>query len=317
MSFQTRKVVIIGAGHVGSHCGFSLATQGVCDEIVFIDTDEDKAVAQALDLADAVNYLPHRVDVRAGGYDEIANADILVMAVGPQPFAHQDRMSTLGPVVEILKTIVPKIKTSGFQGILVSITNPADVVAHYLQENLGMPPERVISTSTTLDSARLHRELSERTGIDRRSIHAYVMGEHGESQMVAWSNVSIAGKPLSEWMKQFPDTWGKLNLDEVAKAVKEGAHTIVYGKHSTEFGIGTSLCEVVKTIFHDDRKILPISVLLKGQYGQKDVYASVPAVLGKDGVEQIVELDLTPAELAKFAASCDVMRKNFEKTKTM
>lgn len=317
MSFQTRKVVIIGAGHVGSHCGFSLVTQGVCDELVFIDVDEDKAVAQAMDLADAVNYLPHRVNVRAGGYDELADADILVMAAGPLPFEHETRMDTLGKTVEILKSIVPKIRTSGFQGILVSISNPADVVAHYLQANLGMPAKRVISTSTTLDSARLHRELSERTGIDRRSIHAYVMGEHGESQMVAWSNACVAGKPLSDWMKQFPDTWGRLNLDEIAGAAKKGGWTVLHGKHSTEFGIGTSLCEIVKTIFHDDRKILPVSVLLEGQYGQKDVYASVPAVLGSDGVEEIVEINLAPGELAKFTASCDVMRKNFELTKSM
>lgn len=315
--FQTRKIVIIGAGHVGSHCAYSLAAHGACDEIVLIDIDEDKAIAQALDISDSVNYLPHRVDVHAGGYDELADADILVVSAGPLPDAHQTRMDSLGKTVEIMKTIVPKIKSADFKGILISISNPADVVAHYLQANLGLPAKRVISTSTTLDSARLHRVLSDRTGIDRRSIQAYVMGEHGESQMVAWSNASIAGKPLSDWMKKYPDTWGKLNLDEIAAAAKKGGWTILHGKHSTEFGIGTSLCEIVKTIYHNDHKILPVSVLLDGQYGQRDVYASVPTVLGKDGVEEIVEIDLTPEELSSFAASCDVMRKNFELTKTM
>lgn len=315
MPFQTRKIVIVGAGHVGSHCGFSLVTQGVCDELVFIDTDEAKAAAQALDLADAVAYLPHSVNVRAGGYEELADADILVMAAGPLPDENQTRMDTLGTTIGVMKTIAPRIASSGFHGILVSISNPADVIAHYLQVGTGLPAKRVLSTSTTLDSARLRRELSERTGIDRRSIHAYVMGEHGESQMVAWSNVSIAGKPLSRWMEEFPETWGKLDLSEIAASAKKGGWTVLYGKKSTEFGIGTSLCEIVKTIFHNDHKILPVSVLLEGQYGQKDVYASVPAVLGKDGVEEIVELDLSPEELAAFAASCETMRKNFELTK--
>ncbi|XOQ43225.1 MAG: L-lactate dehydrogenase [Clostridium sp.] len=309
---KTRKIVIIGAGHVGSHCGFSLITQGVCDELVYIDKDNDKAVSQAIDLADATVYLPHHVNVRAGGYDELADADIAVMAAGPLPDKNQTRMDTLGATIKEMKTIVGPMKDSGFSGILISISNPADVIAHYLQVRTGLPAKHVISTSTTLDSARLRRVLSERTGLDQKSIHAYVMGEHGESQMVPWSNASIAGVPLLELMKKYPETYGKLNLTEIAEEARKGGWVILYGKGSTEFGIGTALTEIVKTIFHNEQKILPVSCLLEGQYGQKDVYASVPAVLGADGVERIVEIDMTPEELKKFADSCETMRKNFE-----
>lgn len=317
MSIKTRKIVIIGAGHVGSHCGVSLITQGVCDELVYIDTDKAKAVSQALDLADATVYLPHHVEIRAGDYGDLKDADILVMAAGPLPDKNQTRMDTLGVTVEIMKTITPKIAGSGFGGILVSISNPADVIAHYLQVNTGLPASRVISTSTTLDSARLRRVLSEHTGIDQKSIHAYVMGEHGESQMVPWSNASIAGKSLFSLMKEKPETYGKLDLKQIAIDARKCGWEILHGKGSTEFGIGAALTEIVKAIFHDEKKILPVSCLLQGQYGQRDVYASGPAILGKDGVEEIVEISMTEEELKQFAASCDTMRKNFELTRNM
>lgn len=309
---KTRKIVVIGAGHVGSHCGFSLITQGVCDELVYIDTDKDKAVAQAMDLADATVYLPHHVNVRAGGYDELSDADAAVMAAGPLPDGKQTRMDTLGATIKEMKTIVGPMKESGFSGMLVSISNPADVIAHYLQERTGFPAKHVISTSTTLDSARLRRALSERTGLDQKSIHAYVMGEHGESQMVPWSNASVAGVPLLDLMKQYPETYGKLDLKEVSEAARKGGWIVLHGKKSTEFGIGTALAEIVKTIFHNEKKILPVSCLLEGQYGQRDVYASVPAVLGADGVERIVEINMTPEEQKLFGDSCETMRKNFE-----
>lgn len=312
MSLKTRKIVIIGAGHVGSHCGFSLITQGVCDELVYIDTDREKAVSQAMDLADATVYLPHHVNVRAGGYEELADADLMVMAAGPLPNMNQTRMDTLGATIKEMKTIVGPVKESGFSGMIVSISNPADVIAHYLQANIGFPSNRVISTSTTLDSARLRRVLSERMGIDQKSIHAYVMGEHGESQMVPWSNAAVGGRSLPDLMKEYPDTWGRLDLSEIAAAAKKGGWIVLYGKKSTEFGIGTALTEIVKTIFHDEKKILPVSCLLQGQYGQTDVYASVPAVLGRDGVERIMELKLTPDELEQFTASCKTMKENFK-----
>lgn len=317
MSISNRKVVIVGAGHVGSHVGYALISQSLADEIVYIDSDRAKAVAQALDLTDATNYLPVRTKVTAGDYSDAADAQIMIIAAGPLPSGSQTRMDTLGQTIEILKEVTASIKKSGFDGIIVNISNPADVITHYIQHALNWVPERIFSTSTTLDSARLRRAIAQETGIDQKSITAYALGEHGESQMVAWSAVTIAGKPLSQWRDEYPDTFGKLDLDALADAGREGGWTILRGKGCTEFGIGASAAEVVRAIFYNENRVLSVSVLLNGQYGQHDVYASVPAIVGRDGIAHIIELHLTPEEQEKFDASCRTMSDNYQLSLTL
>lgn len=317
MSISNRKVVIVGAGHVGSHVGYALISQSLADEIVYIDSDRAKAVAQALDLTDATNYLPVRTRVTAGDYSDAKDAQIMIIAAGPLPSGNQTRMDTLGQTIEILKEVTASIKKSGFDGIIVNISNPADVIAHYIQHTLNWAPERIFSTSTTLDSARLRRAIAQETGIDQKSITAYALGEHGESQMVAWSAVTIAGKPLSQWREEYPDTFGRLDLDALADAGREGGWTILRGKGCTEFGIGASAAEVVRAIFYNENRVLSVSVLLDGQYGQHDVYASVPAIVGRDGIAHIIELLLTPEEQEKFDASCRTMSANYQLSLTL
>jgi len=314
---KQRKVVIIGAGHVGSHAGYALASQGLCEKIVYIDIDEPKAKAQALDIYDATVYLPHRVLVYAGDYSEAKDADMIIVAAGPLPDMSkgQTRMDTLKQTVEVIKDVIENIKTSGFDGFILSISNPADVIAHYIQKKLNYPPHKIISTSTTLDSARLRRAISEKIGIDQKSIYAYALGEHGESQMVAWSTVTIGGKPLLELMKEKPEKYN-LDLDAIANEGRAGGWKILGGKGSTEFGIGATIAEVTRAIFCDEHRILPVSVLLNGEYGQYDVYASVPTVLGADGVLEIIELNMTKEEKAKFDESCAIMRENYYKALT-
>ena len=317
MSISNRKVLIVGAGHVGSHVGYALISQSLADEIVYIDSDRAKAVAQALDLTDATNYLPVRTKVTAGDYSDAADAQIMIIAAGPLPSGSQTRMDTLGQTIEILKEVTASIKKSGFDGIIVNISNPADVIAHYIQHTLNWAPERIFSPSTTLDSARLRRAIAQETGIDQKSITAYALGEHGESQMVAWSAVTIAGKPLSQWREEYPDTFGRLDLDALADAGREGGWTILRGKGCTEFGIGASAAEVVRAIFYNENRVLSVSVLLDGQYGQHDVYASVPAIVGRDGIAHIIELHLTPEEQEKFDASCRTMSANYQLSLTL
>ncbi|WP_019230412.1 L-lactate dehydrogenase [Sedimentibacter sp. B4] len=314
MVLKPRKVVIIGAGHVGSHAGYALASQGLAEQIVYIDVEEDKAKAQALDIFDSTVYLPHHVNVKAGNYSDAADADLMVIAAGPLPdiSKFQTRMDTLAETVAIMKNVVENIKNSGFKGIIISISNPADVVAHYIQNQLNYPPSRLISTSTTLDSARLRRALSEATGIDQKSIYAYALGEHGESQMVPWSVVTIAGKPILELIKEKPEKYGTLDLKAIAAEGKAGGWHVLKGKGSTEFGIGASIAEVTRAIFADEKRVLPVSVLLNGEYGQHDVYASVPAVLGINGVEEIIELHMTTEEKEEFDKSCKTMKENYE-----
>ena len=319
MEVLKRKIIIVGAGHVGSHAGYALLSQGLVEEIVYIDIDQKKAEAQALDLYDSTLYLRKGAIVRAGDYSDAKDAQLLIVAAGPLPDMSkgQTRMDTLRQTIEVLKDVTAKIKTSGFSGIILSISNPADVLAHYIQHVLDWPPEKIFSTSTTLDSARLRRALSQATGVDQKSIVAYALGEHGESQMVPWSAVTIGGKPLDQLRQERPDTYGALDLKAIAAAGKAGGWRIMEGKNCTEFGIGVSIAEVVRAVFHDEDRILPISVLLDGQYGQHDVYASVPARLNREGVADIIELNLTEEEQKEFAASCKTMDENYRLALTL
>mgnify|MGYP003322063255 CR=1 FL=1 len=267
MSLNKRKIGIIGAGHVGSHGGYALISQGLAEEIVYIDVDKEKAVAQALDLQDSSTYLGRRVKVYAGTYSDIKDADILIVAAGPLPdmaAGQTDRQQTLGATVAILKDIIPQIKASGFSGIIVNISNPADVVTHYLQEKLGWDPKRILSTSTTLDSSRVRRAIAEETGYDQHSIYAYALGEHGESQFVPWSNVTVGGKPILELIKEQPERFGHLDLEAIAARAKKAGWIILGGKGSTEFGIGASIANGVQAIFGGEDRILPVSVALLG-----------------------------------------------------
>lgn len=311
-----RKIGIIGAGHVGSHGGYALISQGLAEEIVYIDIDEKKAAAQALDLQDSSTYLGRAVHVKAGTYEDIKDAGILIVAAGPLPdmaAGQTDRQQTLGATVEILKDIVPKIKASGFNGIIVNISNPADVVTHYLQEKLGWDKKRILSTSTTLDSSRVRRAISEETGYSQKSIQAYALGEHGESQFVPWSAVTVAGKPLLELIKEQPERFGKLDLDAIAARAKQAGWIILGGKGSTEFGIGASIANVVQAIFGNEDRILPVSTLLQGEYGQQNVFASVPCRLNQNGVAEVIQLQLTADEQEKFNASCQSMNANYQR----
>ncbi|MDR2826410.1 MAG: L-lactate dehydrogenase [Deltaproteobacteria bacterium] len=309
---KTKKVVIIGAGHVGSHAGYALVMQGLVSHIVYIDVDGAKARAQALDLEDAVSYLRHRVHISAGDYSDAKDADLLIVAAGPLPDLSkgETRMDSLKKTVSIVKEVVEHIRASGFSGIILNISNPADVVTNYIQRRLDYPAHKVLSTSTMLDSARLRRALSEKLSIDPRSFCVYVLGEHGESQMVAWSAATVAGKSLSVYLKEHANIFGNLDLVALAKEARGGGWTILEGKGSTEFGIGASIAEVTRAIFWDERRVLPVATLLRGEYGQQDVFASVPAIVGIDGVSEIIELSLNSEEQKAFAASCKTMKDN-------
>lgn len=315
MSIKTRKVVIVGSGNVGSHCAFSLAVQGVCDEIIMIDKIEKKANAEAVDLSDTISYLPHYVTSRKGTFEDCSDADIIVVSLGVPPEPNKSRLDFLEGTIREVDTIIEPIMKSGFDGIIVVISNPVDVVANYILEKTKLPKNRVFGTGTTLDSSRLRRILSHETGIDAKSIQGYTMGEHGDSQMVPWSHVSLGGKPIFDLIKEKPKTFGNLDLDDIEKRAAFAAYEIIAGKGCTEFGIGVGLTEIVKTILHNERKILPATTLLNGEYGQTDVFASVPVIMSKDGIEEIIEINLTNNEKEKFNNSCNIIRSYIEKSK--
>lgn len=231
----------------------------------------------------------------------------------PEP--NKSRLDFLEGTIREVDTIIEPIMKSGFDGIIVVISNPVDVVANYILEKTKLPKNRVFGTGTTLDSSRLRRILSHETGIDAKSIQGYTMGEHGDSQMVPWSHVSLGGKPIFDLIKEKPKTFGNLDLDDIEKRAAFAAYEIIAGKGCTEFGIGVGLTEIVKTILHNERKILPATTLLNGEYGQTDVFASVPVIMSKDGIEEIIEINLTDNEKEKFNNSCNIIRSYIEKSK--
>lgn len=309
MSISLRKVAIIGTGHVGSHVAFSLATQGEVDQLYMVDIDTDKALAQATDINDAVSYLPHRVEAIPCQPEDIGHCDVLVISAGPLPTPEQDRLDTLGATVDVLKEFLPRVKASGFSGFIVSISNPADVVAAYVQHYLDYPKHKIISSGTSLDSARLQRLVAEHIHVHRRSLTCYAMGEHGGSAMVPWSHVTVAGKSLRELQVEDPDRFPTFDESAVVEQMKYGGYLVLIGKGSTEFGIAASVTEIIRAYFHDEKKVLPLSCLLTGEYGESGVFASVPAILGKDGIESIIELHLTEEEQELFHASCERIRE--------
>ena len=317
MSISLRKVGIIGTGHVGSHVAFSLALQGEVNQLYMMDIDTKKAQAQALDVMDAVSYIPHHVTATAGPIEECGDCDVLVFSAGPLPDFYQDRLESLGNTVEVLKDVIPRIKASGFNGFIISISNPADVVVTYLREHLDYPAHKIISSGTALDSARFQKELSTRLNVNRRSLSAYCMGEHGGSAMIPWSHVAVGGKKLTELQEEMPHRFPELDHAKVLDDVKIGGYVVLEGKGSTEFGIASAVTELIRAYFHDEKKVLPCSCYLDGQYGVTGIFASVPAIIGKDGIEEIFELHLTDEELEAFQHSCSVIKEHVEKANQM
>jgi len=311
------KIFVVGAGHVGSHAAFALASECIASEIALYDINLEKARAQAEDLADAVVYQRSRTKIFAAeNYSAAHDADLLIVAAGPLPdiaAGQTDRAQTLYWTLDVLDKILPEIVASGFHGVIVNISNPADVITHYIQNELAWKPAKIFSTSTTLDSARLRRVLATRLGVAPQSVFALMLGEHGETQTPAWSLASVGGEPLLHYISRNVARLGNVDLDALARESRLAGWRILGGKCSTEFGIGSSIAEISRTIFFDEKRVFPVAVRLDGQYGQSDVFASVPAVIGAGGVEEILELPLNAKELSALAVSCKKNRELFEK----
>lgn len=317
MAIKTRKVGIIGAGNVGSHLGLQLAVQGLTDEVVFYDVNNDKAMGESLDLMDAVSYQPHHFEAYAGTIDDMKDADIMINASGKPRLPGQTRLDMMDGGIATTKEFLPLIEKSGFDGIIISISNPCDIIAEYIQYKLDYPKNKIIGSGTALDSARLQYQLSDQLKINRRSLTAYLLGEHGDSSMIPWSHVTVAGKKLDELLAEKPELYKMDPKDVILEKVHREGYVENTTKGCTEFGVTSATAELVRAIYHNEHKVLPVSVYLDGPYGIKDSFASVPVKIGKDGVEDIIELHLTEEENAELAASIKVLKEHFERALTL
>lgn len=310
---EKRKVVIIGAGHVGSHVAMALCFQGTCDEIVFIDKDNAKAVSNCYDVADACLFLGSTTKISVGDYNDCKDADIIVISIGMPRKPGQTRLEMLDDSIIMLKDVIDHLKPIDYKGIIISITNPADIIAHYARKHLDLPRERCFSTGTSLDTARLKRTVSELADIDRKSVTTCAIGEHGDSSFVPFSTLTLGGQNYKELQEAKPEKYGKLTEEFVLERTRYIGYDIINGKGSTEFGIGAACADICKAIFHDEKRVIPASVLLEGEYGMKDVSCGVPCVIGRNGIEDIIELPLNEKEKEQLAYTCKVIRENIER----
>lgn len=303
MIIKKSKIAVIGCGLVGSSTAFSLVTQGVCDEILMIDINEERALGEVLDLRDSIKYLDRNVKVKTASYADCGDVDIIIITAGEPPKAGQTRLDTLESSCKIVKSIIDPVMKSGFDGIFIVVSNPVDMVTHYVYERSGLPKNQVIGTGTALDTSRLQNYIAEMVNVDPRSVYAYSMGEHGDSQMVPWSTVTIAGKPFYDVIQDNKELVGEVNLDEIVqKTIKEGWE-IYNKKGTTYYGIASACVGIIKAILYDENRIIPVSTLLEGEYGQNGVFAGVPVILNRKGAADVLEIHMTEEELKKFQRS--------------
>lgn len=304
------KVVIVGTGFVGMSYAYALVNQGAVENIVLIDIDKSKAEGEAMDLNHGLAFGPRKMEIKAGDYSDCKDAGLVVITAGVNQRDGETRIELLNRNAVIIKSVVKGIMESGFDGILLVASNPVDILAYVAWKESGLPTHKVLGSGTSLDTARLRFELSKKINIDVRNVHAYILGEHGDSEFVCWSNANIGAKPLVDVI----NTMDEINfedLDEIYLKVRDAAYEIIKRKRATYYGVGMALVRITKAIFNNENRILPISVLNNGVYdAEPDVYIGLPAVLNKDGVHHAVKLELSEDENEKLRKSADILRKN-------
>lgn len=310
---EKSKVVIVGTGFVGMSYAYALLNQGAVEELVLIDIDHEKALGEAMDLNHGLPFAPRKMTIRAGGYDECKDAGLVVITAGVNQKEGETRIELLNRNAAIMKSVVQNVMKSGFKGMILVASNPVDILAYVAWKESGLPSNKVIGSGTSLDTARLRYEISRYVNIDSRNVHAYILGEHGDSEFVSWSNAHIGAKSLQDVI----NTMEEINfedLETIHKKVRNAAYEIIKRKKATYYGIGMALVRITQAIFNNENRILPVSVLNDGLYNcKKDVYIGLPAVLNRDGVHHVVKLSLTMDEEHKLQNSANILRDNLEK----
>ncbi len=314
MPYRQKKVVVIGAGAVGTAYIYALLPTGVAGEIALIDIDQNRVEGEVLDLSHGLPFIPPVV-IKKGDYSDCADADVIVVTAGAKQQPGQSRLDLTQKNAQIIRSICHQISKQDCSAVLVMVTNPVDALTYVALKELKWPHQRVIGSGTVLDSARLKYLLSQHCGIDARNVHAYILGEHGDSEVAAWSMSHIAGVPLREYCM----ICGACDYSEhhrrMAEEVRNSAYHIIDYKGSTYYGIGLSLVRITEAILRNEHSILTVSSFLDGQYGIKDVCISVPCVLGDEGVKRTVDAELTSEELQALQTSAQTIRKVLDEIK--
>ena len=313
MSFKSSKVVVVGTGNVGANTAYSIINQGLCEEVVLIDVNKEKAYAEALDMQHAMYFLNRNINIHAGDYSECGNADIVIItAAAPMPKDSSSRLELLGPSMNIIKSIVESVMESGFNGIFVIVSNPVDIMTYYVQKLSKLPANHVIGSGTALDTARVCCRLAKAYDLDAKSVEAFVIGEHGDTETMAWESATIGGKYLTDILSDNSERSNDITKEKLLDWSKKSGWEIFSRKGNTCYGIAASTTAIVKSILYNENKILPVSVQLNGEYGIKDLYFSVPTILNADGAKEIVEIRLRDEEARELAHSAEVIRSFYK-----
>lgn len=304
---DSKKVAIVGVGMVGMSYAYAMLNQNICDELCLIDINKERAQGEAADLSHGLPFAPSSMKIYSGDYTDCTDMDLIVICAGVPQLDGETRRDLLQKNYKVFKTIVKPIVENGFGGVFLVASNPVDVMTKAVLELSGFPPERVLGSGTSLDTARLRYMMSDYFKINPRNVHAYVMGEHGDSEFVAWSSAMLSVLPVKELDSHGPDMMAE--LDEIAVNVRESAYKIIKAKKATYYGIGMVLARLTRAILSDENSIFTISAYLNGEYGEKGIYIGVPALINRDGVRKILEIPLDEEEKQKFSESAAVIRE--------
>ena len=311
MKNEVRRVVLVGTGFVGMSFAYSMVNQGGAEELVLIDVNHEKAEGEAMDLSHGIPFGPENIEIWAGDYSDCKTADIVVITAGVNQQPGETRLALVERNAKIMRDVVRNIMKSGFNGILLIASNPVDVLTYIAWQESGLARHRVIGTGTTLDTARLRHEISKYLNVDPRNVHGYIVGEHGDTETPLWSHTTVGVKPILDIIADDPQ-YKFDDLEQIYVNVRDAAYHIIERKRATYYGIGMCTTRIVKAILNDENCILPVSAYLNGQYGIKDIFTGVPAIINRNGVREVFDLNIAGTELDKLQHSVDMLRQTLD-----
>ena len=305
---KKRKVVLVGTGFVGMSMAYAMLNRGGVDELVLIDINKDKTVGEEMDLSHGLPFAPQKMIIKAGEYDECKDAQVVVITAGIPQKPGQSRLELAQTNTKIMKEITENIMASGFNGIIIVASNPVDLMTYVVAKVSGLPKNQVFGSGTVLDTARLRYLMADYLKVSSKNVHAYIMGEHGDSSFVPWEHAYVGCKKIKDVMKD--NKHPMEDLEKIHKDVINAAYEIINKKKATYYGIGMSLNRLVRAVLDNENSILTVSTYLKdGQYGQDDIYIGVPAIINSNGIRELVDLELNEEEQAKLDNSCRIIKE--------
>ena len=305
---NNRKAAIIGCGFVGASTAFSLMHQGLFSELVLIDVNEEKARGEAMDLSHGRPYVDTS-KIYAGSYDDVADCGLIIITAGANQKPDETRLDLVHKNVSIFKSIIPEITRRNSEGILLVVANPVDILTYVTLKLSGFPKNRVFGSGTVLDSARFQYLLSEHLEVDSGSIQAFIIGEHGDSELAVWSAANVSGIPLNHFCELRGYFDHMESMDRIYQSVRDSAYEIIEKKGATYYGVAMAVCRIAESVIRNEHSIMPISVYLDGLYGLHDICLSIPTVVGQEGAEKVLDIPLDLMEMGKLVYSAEELKK--------